>query len=140
MLDFLMKEPSEFTFEEMRVLTGINDMVRLRGYLMTALRRMRKRSVWYKSMRGIGYRRLVEDEKNGVQSGGLDKVKRHVGRLDNDQDLITFDRLSHDGKLTFTINTSRIGLLKHAASLKTKRQVTREVGNGALPVREKKKA
>lgn len=136
-LDLLASKPDRFTYTEIRQLTGVNDLSRLRGYIMTALRRLRKDGVWYASERGIGYRRLDEDGKNPVQAGRLDKIKRHVNRVDKDQDTIHFEGLSHDGKLAFTFTAARIGRLKAAASLKTQRKIKRQIGNGNLPVRKK---
>src|SRR5437899_10096714 len=113
-LDFVLTKPRSFTYAEMQQLTGVNDVSRLRGYIMTALRRLRKQKVWYASERGIGYRLLAEDEKNPVQDDGLQRVRRKTKRIDKDQDLISYEGLSRDGKLHFSFNTARIGLLKSA--------------------------
>jgi len=137
-LEFIATSPLEFTYDQIRALTGVNDVTRLRGYLMTAMRRMRKRGVWYASVRGIGYRRLTEDGKNPAQAEGLNKVKRKINRLDRDQDAIHFEGLSRDGKMAFSFNASRIGGLKAAASLKRQREIKRKVENGDLPVRKNK--
>lgn len=137
-LDFLSKKPKHFTYDEVRHLTGINDLSRLRGYLMTAIRRLRKQGTWYESERGVGYRLLDDDAKNPVQSAKLDRIKRHVGRIDKDQDAIHFEGLSRDGKLAFTFTAARIGRLKEAASLKTTRKLRSEIGNGDIPIIKKK--
>lgn len=138
-LDFLDTKPREFTYQELQNLTGLNDLVRLRGYLMTALRRQRKKGVWYASIRGVGYRLLAENEKNVKQAVGLDRVKRHVVRLDKDQDTIAVDVLDNDGKMAFSFNAARIGRLREAASRKTQREIQRKISNGDLPLPGKKK-
>lgn len=136
-LTFLECTPKEFTYKELQNLTGLNDLVRLRGYLMTALRRLRKKSIWYASIRGVGYRLLAEEEKNIKQAAGLDRVKRHVVRLDRNQDTIAVDVLSNDGKLAFTFNAARIGRLREATSRKTQRKIAKLIGNGDLPLPKK---
>lgn len=138
-VEFLDTKPIEFTYQELQNLTGLNDLVRLRGYLMTALRRLRKKGVWYASIRGVGYRLLAEDEKNIMQAHGLDRVRRHVVRLDKNQDTISVDVLTNDGKLAFTFNAARIGRLREASSRKVAREIKRTIGNSDLPLPGKKR-
>ena len=136
-LDFLLTKPEQFTYRELTNITGINDVGRLRGYLMTGLRRLRKLGIWYRSVRGVGYRLIVEDEKNEVQSLGLTKVRRGVKRIDRDQDHINFDILSRDGKLLHTFNVARIGLMLQATSRKTTKEIKWKIANADLPIPHK---
>lgn len=135
---FLTGRPPNFTYDQARSITGVNDLARLRGYLATAFRRVKKLGIWYQVERGVGYRLLSEDGKNPVQSVRLDRVKRHVGRIDRDQETIRFEGLSHDGKMAFTFVAARVGRLKEAASLKTQRKIKRDLGNNVLPLLKRK--
>ena len=137
-LDFLLTTPKEFTYREMQNLTGINDLSRLRGYIMTGLRRLRKQGIWYGAVRGVGYRLLTEDEKNPAQACGLTSVRRKVKRLDKDQDTIRVESLSREGKLEFTFNSAKIGRLLEGVSRKVDNEVRRKIGNGDLPIKKKK--
>lgn len=113
-------------------------MSRLRGCLMTALRRLRKKAIWYQAIRGVGYRLLSEDEKNPVQTEGLTKVRRSAKRLSKNQDTIHVEALSREGKLQFTFNSARIGRLMEATGRAVVKEIERKIGNGDLPIDPKK--
>lgn len=138
-LDFLAGSPRKFTYGELQNLTQINDLSRLRGYLMTSLRRLRKQGIWYRSVRGVGYELVVdEDEKNPIQTGGLAGVRRKIKRVSKDQDLIHVEKLSRDGKMAFTFNSARIGRIMDATGRKVAKEIERKMANGQLPIKKKK--
>jgi hypothetical protein len=139
-LDFLLTTPKEFSYDDLRNLTKVNDLARLRGYLMTALRRLRKQSIWYKSIRGVGYRLIdQEDDKNPIQEEGLARVRRKAKRLSKSQDEIRVESLSREGKLAFTFNSARIGRLMEATGRKVAKEIERKIGNADLPIGKNKK-
>jgi len=134
LLNFLETKPAEFTYDQCRNVTGINDMSRLRSYIYTCLRRLKKQGVWYRPNRGIGYRRVNEAEKNGVQGIRINKVAKGTRRIDSDQSTINVSILSRDAKLEFTFNSARIGRMLEASSRKAKNEIKREIANGNLPI------
>jgi hypothetical protein len=133
LLEFLANRPPEFTFDEASNITGVNDMARLRGYIYTCLRRLKKERIWYVNIRGIGYRRIPEPEKNQVQDKKLGKVTKGVRRVNKDQNTISVSLLSREAKLEFTFNSARIGRMIDATSRKVARELKREIGNAQLP-------
>ena len=129
-LDLLLRRPREFSYDDLRNLTGVNDVGRLRGYLMTGLRRLRKQGVWYKSVRGIGYRLVDrEDDKNPIQEKGLNTVRRKAKRLDKDQATVNVQALSREGKLAYTFNSARIGQIMIATGRKVVKEIERKIAN-----------
>jgi hypothetical protein len=138
-LDFLSTKPSTFSYDDLRNLTGVNDLGRLRGYLMTGLRRLRKQGVWYQSVRGIGYKLVDrEDDKNPIQTQGLTRVRSKVKRLDKDQATVNVEALSRDGKLAYTFNSARIGRIMIATGREIAKEIERKIENQDLPIGKKK--
>ena len=137
-LDFLLTTPQRFTYEEIQNLTGVNELSRLRGYLMTALRRLRKQGIWYASQRGLGYRLLDEDGKNPIQSDGLVRVRRKAKRLSKDQDFIRVEALTREGKMEYTFNSARIGRLMEATGRKMQNEIKQEMTKPNQPPKAKK--
>lgn len=134
LLDHLRSKPQEFTFSEAQNITGVNDLARVRGYIYTCLRRLRKEKVWYRSVRGVGYRLVGENEKNKIQTGRIDTVAKTTRKIDKDQDNINVSVMNRDAKLEFTFNSARIGRILSASSRETAREIKREIGNGKLPL------
>ena len=137
LLDFLATHrPPEFTFSEASNITGVNDMSRLRGYIYTCLKRLKKERIWYVNVRGIGYRKVAEPEKNGVQDGKIHKVVRGAKRVNKDQSTISVSVLNREAKLEFTFNSARIGRILSASSRKATRELKREIGNSSTVSRK----
>lgn len=134
LLDFLKTKPKEFTFEQCQNITGVNDLMRVRGYIYTCLRRLKKAKIWYRSVRGVGYQIVPEPEKNTIQGKKIDGIAKGARRVDKDQDTIAVSVLNRDAKLEFTFNSARIGRILSASSRKTAREIKREIGNGKLPI------
>ena len=138
-LDFLLTRPQAFTYDELRNITGVNELGRLRGYLMTGLRRLRKQGVWYQSVRGVGYRLIAkEDDKNPIQANGLGSVRKKVKRLDKDQATVNVEALTREGKLAYTFNSARIGQIMIATGRKVVKEIEQNIGNADLPITKKK--
>src|SRR6266853_3250594 len=139
LLTFLEKRPSQFTYSECANITGVNDLSRLRGYIYTCLKRLKQSGTWYKNVRGVGYKLIIEDEKNKVQNKRIGNVTTAVRKIDKDQDHIQVSLLSRDAKLEFTFNSARIGRMMEATSRKAAREIKREIGNADLPLPGKNK-
>lgn len=129
-------KPKTFTYDQAANITGVNDMTRLRGFIYTAIRHLKAKKLWYKSVRGVGYRLLPETEKNTVQTKRLDTIAKGTRKVDKDQDAISVSVLNRDAKLEFTFNSARIGRMLTASSRQTAREIKREIANGKLPIDE----
>src|SRR5262245_56844261 len=100
---------SQFSYDYLRNLTGINDLVTVRARFYTAARRaFTQWQMRFKCIRGVGYTRLNEAGKNSEVSRRIGGVHRSVKRATRYHSAVEAGKLDQLGKLENAVNAMQL--------------------------------